>query len=61
MSLWRSHVFLRLGQLYAAKEQAISIEASTVGVLKTIVAALPAEFKDAKVNDIVNEILALAE
>ncbi|KAI9466370.1 WD40-repeat-containing domain protein [Lactarius psammicola] len=47
--------------LYAAKEQTISFEAGTVGNLKTIVAALPTEFKDAKINDIVNEILALAE
>ncbi|KAI9446298.1 WD40-repeat-containing domain protein [Lactarius indigo] len=47
--------------LYAAREQTISFEVDTVGALKTIVAALPTAFKDAKINDIVNEILGLAE
>lgn len=47
--------------LYAAREKMVSFEVGTVAALKTIVAALPARFKDAKINDIVNEILALAE
>jgi phospholipase A-2-activating protein len=47
--------------LYAAREQANPLEMGPVGTLKTIVAALPAEFKDAKINNIANEILVLAE
>ncbi|KAH9043072.1 WD40-repeat-containing domain protein [Lactarius pseudohatsudake] len=47
--------------LYAAREQTISFEVDTVSALKTIVAALPTRFKDAKINNIVNEILGLAE
>ncbi|KAF8274866.1 phospholipase A-2-activating protein [Lactarius quietus] len=47
--------------LYAAKEQMISFEVGTVSALKTIVSALPAEFKDAKIINIVNEILVLTE
>jgi len=47
--------------LYAAREQTISLEIGTVGALKTIVAALPAEFKDAKIINTVNEVLVLAE
>jgi len=47
--------------LYAAREQTIPFEEGTVGALKTMVTALPAEFKNAKINDIVNEILALVE
>jgi phospholipase A-2-activating protein len=51
--------------LYAAREQTnsfeVGIEVGTVGALKTIVAALPAEFKDAKINNVVNEVLALSE
>jgi len=47
--------------LYAAKEQSISLETDILGTLKTTVTALPAEFKDAKINNIANEILVLAE
>jgi len=47
--------------LYAAREQTIPLEMGTFGTLKTIVAALPAEFKDVKINNVANEILVLAE
>jgi hypothetical protein len=48
-----------LRQLYAAREQGISFEVATINALKTAVAELPALFKDARINDIVNEALTL--
>ncbi|KAI0302198.1 WD40-repeat-containing domain protein [Russula brevipes] len=45
--------------LYAAREQSISFEVATINALKTTVSELPALFKDARINDIVNEALTL--
>jgi len=46
--------------LYAAREQTAPFEKTTIDTLKTIVAELPAQYKDARINGIVGEILTLA-
>jgi len=45
--------------LYAVRAQVASLEAATISSLKATVAELPAQFGDARINEIVNEILTL--
>ncbi|KAI9458262.1 phospholipase A-2-activating protein [Russula earlei] len=45
--------------LYAVKERKFSLDAAIINALKPTVEELPAQFKDARIHEIVNEILAL--
>jgi len=45
--------------LYAARGQTTSLEAATISSLKATVAELPTQIRDARINEIVSEILTL--
>ncbi|KAH9996848.1 phospholipase A-2-activating protein [Russula vinacea] len=45
--------------LYAAREQPTSFEVETISNLKATVTELPSQFRDARINEIVREILTL--